>query len=115
GHRNLRAWNATKTLHDCADILRTLSDVLGCLPLVIRMMVAIHAQQCLDAGREEACRLPRIGAGLHKPRRRRVLQGMRCDICDAGAITGGSKSLLDIFDTLAVDMQDVAEISAAFS
>src|SRR5262249_17547420 len=65
-------------------------------------------------GREEARYLPRIGAGLHKPRRRRVLQCMRCDICDAGAITGGGKSLLDIFDALAVDVQDVAEIGPAF-
>ena len=29
-----------ETSQDYADILRTLSDVLGCLPLVIRMMVA---------------------------------------------------------------------------
>ena len=78
------------------------------------MMVTIHAQQRLDARREEARRLPRIGAGLHKPSRRRVLQGMRRDICDAGAITGSRKSLLDILNPLAVDVQDVAEIGPAF-
>jgi hypothetical protein len=78
------------------------------------MMVAVHPQQCLNAGREEARRLPRIGAGLHKPSRRRVFQGVRCDISDAGAITGSRKSLLDILDPLAVDVQDVAEIGPAF-
>jgi hypothetical protein len=39
---------------------------------------------------------------------------MRRDICDAGTITGSRKSLLDILNPLAVDVQDVAEIGPAF-
>jgi hypothetical protein len=39
--------NTTKTSGDYADVLRTPADILGGLPLVIGMMVAVHLKQGL--------------------------------------------------------------------
>src|SRR5262245_61564378 len=94
--------NATETLRDYADILRTPSDVRRRLTLVVGMVVTVDAEQCLDASREKSRRLPRVGAGLHQPRRCGGLQGVVRNALDARPLARGGKAFLDVSNAFTV-------------
>jgi site-specific DNA recombinase len=65
--REARVWNVAKTSCVYADVLRTSADVLCGLALVVGMVMPVDARQRLHAHRQEARRLPEIGASLHQP------------------------------------------------
>jgi hypothetical protein len=88
--------------------VRTSTDVLGGLSLIIRVVVAIDALQSLHAHREETRSLPEVRTSLHEPSRSRVPQGVRRDTLEASTLACGRKAFLDVLDALAVDVQDIA-------
>jgi hypothetical protein len=103
--------NATRTLPDNADILRTTSDILGSFPLVIGVMMTIDALESLHAHREEAGRLPRSGALLHQPSGAGVPQSMWRNTLQPRPLTRCREALFHVLDSLAVDVKNVTHLS----
>ena len=101
-----------QTSEDYTDILRTAADVLGSASLEVWVMVGINAVQRLDAHREKASSFPRISTVLHKPSGGGVSQCMRTNTLQSRSLASCRETFFNIANSVAVDMQNVAELAS---